>query len=202
MKSLVPLTLSLFLISLNIHPCRALIPRQSLVSKFNPTRNASSLVTPMQVGNGNFAFGADVTGLQTFQPFNILSSWGWKNDSLPPGTTQVDIDDYHGASLLNHGRPVEYDFGGPEPIQQWLIANPNRADLGRVGFVLLDPDDEAPRAIGAEDVSEAHQTLDLWTGALTSTFTLAPFADAPVTVRTACDPTHNALTIAIASPTS
>lgn len=90
------------------------INRRSLVQRFNPTRNAflQNTSTPMQVGNGNFAFGADVTGLQTLQPFAIMSSWGWKNDSLPPGKTMQDVEDYKGVSWLNHGRPVQYDFGG------------------------------------------------------------------------------------------
>lgn len=61
----------------------------------------------MQIGNGNFAFGADVTGLQTFEPFAILSSWGWKNDSFPPGVTLEDILNWHGTDLETHGRLVE-----------------------------------------------------------------------------------------------
>ncbi|KAF8882131.1 hypothetical protein BD779DRAFT_1802445 [Infundibulicybe gibba] len=61
----------------------AVIDRHSIVTRYNPQRNASSQLTPMQIGNGNFAFGADITGLQTFQPFAIMSSWGWKNDTLP-----------------------------------------------------------------------------------------------------------------------
>lgn len=73
------------------------IDRRKVVQQFNPHRNASSTSTPLQVGNGNFAFGVDVTGLQTFQPYGALSTWGWHNFSLPttPGQTSVD-----GKSLL------------------------------------------------------------------------------------------------------
>jgi hypothetical protein len=53
------------------------INRKQVVSRFNPVRHASSNSTPVQVGNGNFAFGTDVTGLQTFLPYGILSSWGF-----------------------------------------------------------------------------------------------------------------------------
>ena len=84
--------------------CSSTIDRHSIVSRYNPKRNASSTggnATPMQVGNGNFAFGADITGLQTFQPFAIMSSWGWKNDSFPPGKTLEDILEYHGVSWWN-----------------------------------------------------------------------------------------------------
>lgn len=68
------------------------IDRQKVVRQFNPQRNASSDTTPLQVGNGNFAFGVDVTGLQTFKPFGTLSTWGWHNFSLPsaPGQTSVE----------------------------------------------------------------------------------------------------------------
>lgn len=68
------------------------IDRKAVVRGFNPRRNVSSTITPLQVGNGNFAFGVDVTGLQTFSPFATMSTWGWHNFSLPttPGQTSVE----------------------------------------------------------------------------------------------------------------
>ncbi|EIW55854.1 uncharacterized protein TRAVEDRAFT_22277 [Trametes versicolor FP-101664 SS1] len=117
----------------------ARIDRHGLVARFNPVRTASSASTPMQVGNGHFAFGADVTGLQTFLPWPTISDLGWKNDSLPAGTTTADIAAYRGVVWDG----VEYEFGGPEPEQQWLISNPNRVNLGRVGLLLLNGSGEA-----------------------------------------------------------
>ena len=40
----------------------ATLNRQTLISRYNPSRNDSSInyTTPMQVGNGNFAFGMQV----------------------------------------------------------------------------------------------------------------------------------------------
>jgi hypothetical protein len=66
----------------------AIIDRRKVVQSFNVRRVASG-ATPLQVGNGEFAFGVDVTGLQTFKPFNTLSTWAWHNFSLPttPGQT-------------------------------------------------------------------------------------------------------------------
>jgi len=72
------------------------INRQAVVSQFNPVRYESSNSTPMQLGNGNFAFGTDVTGLQTFYPFGTLSSWGWHNFSLPNATGQNSPSDFTG----------------------------------------------------------------------------------------------------------
>ncbi|TBU37986.1 hypothetical protein BD309DRAFT_1084335, partial [Dichomitus squalens] len=40
---------------------------------------------------------ADVAGLQTLLPWATMSDWGWKNDSLPEGTTQADVDAYKGV---------------------------------------------------------------------------------------------------------
>ncbi|EPQ51365.1 hypothetical protein GLOTRDRAFT_123256 [Gloeophyllum trabeum ATCC 11539] len=149
--------------------CAAGIDRQAVVSRYNPVRNASSQSTPMQVGNGYFAFGADVTGLQTFLPYAIMSSWGWKNDSLPANRTMGDILDYHGVSWWNHDRLVTYMFDGDPEVQQWLIANPNRVNLGRTGLVFFSEDGQAQNVMES-DLSHVRQELDLWTGKMTSQF--------------------------------
>lgn len=80
-----------------------LIQRRRVVESFNVRRNASSDLTPLQVGNGNFAFGADITGLQTFRPFAIMSTWGWHNFSLPttPNQTCVDGIYAHASTALS-----------------------------------------------------------------------------------------------------
>lgn len=61
------------------------IDRQRIVTKYNVKREEliDNATTPLQVGNGNFAFNVDNTGMQTFLPFNTLSSWAWHNDTLP-----------------------------------------------------------------------------------------------------------------------
>jgi hypothetical protein len=86
---LAPLALVTFL---SLTKAEKSINRKQVVEAFNPQRNASSRTTPLQVGNGNFAFGVDVTGLQTFTPFATLSSWGWHNFSLPTTANQTSID--------------------------------------------------------------------------------------------------------------
>ncbi|KAG6856151.1 hypothetical protein H0H87_007056 [Tephrocybe sp. NHM501043] len=186
--------LALFLLADGIH---ARIDRRTLVRRFNPTRHGfdPNITTPMQVGNGNFAFGADITGLQTLLPFGILSSWGWKNDTLPLGKTMQDIEDYKGVSWLNHGRLVEYDFGGGG-VEQWLISNPNRVNLGRVGLVFWSADGKKYDITG-EDLTEAHQELDLWTGKLTSRFS---FQGNTVIVETAVADATGSVGITIQSP--
>ncbi|KAG6877943.1 hypothetical protein C0993_001801 [Termitomyces sp. T159_Od127] len=173
------------------------INRQSLVVRFNPIRDGSALnaTTPMQVGNGNFAFGADVTGLQTLLPFAIMSSWGWKNDTLPAGLTTQDVEDYKGVSWYNHGRLVQYDFGGGGP-EQWLTSNPNRVNLGRIGLVLWSAQGEKLNITG-EDLTDIEQKLNLWTGKLTSRFS---FQGGPVTIETAVADDTGRIGLSIRSP--
>ncbi len=82
----------LFVVSRALGEAQTTIQRQELVRSFNPRRNASSSITPLQVGNGDFAFGVDITGLQTFHPFATLSTWGWHNFSLPSTANQTSVD--------------------------------------------------------------------------------------------------------------
>ncbi|KAH9950701.1 Six-hairpin glycosidase-like protein [Amylocystis lapponica] len=144
------------------------IRRRAVVSRYNPTRNASSGTTPMQVGNGFFAFGADVTGLQTFLPWATMSDWGWKNDSLPAATTPEDIYSYRGVVWDG----VQYEFGGPAAPQQWLVADPGRMNLGRIGLLFRTEDGQVQNVTEA-DLDDIQQELDLWTGTMTSRFVLA-----------------------------
>ncbi|TCD61640.1 hypothetical protein EIP91_008128 [Steccherinum ochraceum] len=172
------------------------IDRHAVVSRYNPTRNASSQSTPVQVGNGGFAFGADVTGLQTFLPYATLSSWGWKNDSLPAGKTQTDIDNYEGAQWPSHGRDVQYMFDGEPTMLQWMIANPNRVNLGQVGLLFSDGKGNAVN-VAETDLAEVEQDLDLWTGTISSSFV---YQGKKVTVKTTSAQSSDAIGVTVTSP--
>ncbi|KAI0749345.1 Six-hairpin glycosidase-like protein [Daedaleopsis nitida] len=169
----------------------ARIDRHAIVSRYNPVRTASSNSTPMQVGNGHFAFGTDVTGLQTFLPFAIMSDWGWKNDSFPPGTTAADIDNYRGAVWDG----VQYEFGGPPLIEQWLEANPNRVNLGRVGLLFMEEKGNTLDVTEAA-LNETQQKLDLWTGTITSRL---QWQGEEVEVRTAAAQSSDTIAVTITS---
>ena len=62
-----------------------MIDRQLLLSRHNPHLVCASIESPLTVGNGEFAFTVDVTGLQTFYgeqkeahvPLCTMSQWGW-----------------------------------------------------------------------------------------------------------------------------
>ena len=169
------------------------IDRRAVVGRHNVVRTRSRRGSPLQVGNGRFAFGADVTGLQTFVPFNTLSDWGWYAAPLPPGRT---IDELAWPDWLSHGRQVPYDTGDPAHPQltAWAFANPSRINLGRIGLTLRRADGTAA---AESDLADVRQELDLWTGTLTSRFTLD---GAAVTVRTACHPEVDAIAAVVTSP--
>ncbi|KAF1931395.1 uncharacterized protein M421DRAFT_56952 [Didymella exigua CBS 183.55] len=144
------------------------IDRKSIVQKYNLKLNQSHPYSPVQVGNGNFAFGADITGLQTFLPHNILSSWGWHNSSLPTTPNQTLPEDYTGVDWWTHDRLVNYEQPNPtqKDISQWMITNPHRINLGRVGLWFGD------RNVTEQSLGDKAQSLDLWSGVISSSFTL------------------------------
>ncbi|KAH7093163.1 Six-hairpin glycosidase-like protein [Paraphoma chrysanthemicola] len=144
----------------------AKIDRQHIVSQFNIVRTSliDNETTPLQVGNGNFAYNVDNTGMQTFLPFNTLSSWAWHNDSLPANGELPS--NYKGLIRETYGREVYYDIPDPKLKQatQWLISNPNRVNLARIGLKYKDA------TLEKSIITEPKQELNLWDGVITSTF--------------------------------
>ena len=71
---------------------RAPIDRQALVSRHDPVLRELDVEAPLSVGNGEFEFTADITGLQTFAepydatiPLATLSQWAWHTAPNPNG---------------------------------------------------------------------------------------------------------------------
>ncbi|KAI9154668.1 hypothetical protein HJFPF1_07225 [Paramyrothecium foliicola] len=183
--------LSLWTFSTLLLLVEAVIDREKVVRSFNPARNVSSLETPLQVGNGNFAFGADITGLQTFKPFATMSSWGWHNFSLPTTPGQTSVEDYHGTEWWTHGRLVQYNMANPSNsyIANWLRENPHRINLATIGF-------DFGTTLSEGDLDDKKQTLDLWTGTIHSSF---KYNGTLVQVRTMADPKSDTIAISVES---
>jgi hypothetical protein len=66
--------------------------RPALVHRHNPTAREFDPLSPLSLGNGEFAFTADITGLQTFpsayeaaMPLCTMSQWGWHTQPAPAG---------------------------------------------------------------------------------------------------------------------
>lgn len=168
------------------------IDRKALVGRHKIITNTTNSKSPAQVGNGEFAFGTDITGLQTFVSFNTLSQWSWHSFPLPEGTS---IEDFKGTELDTHGRSVQYDIPNSEQpeLSRWLSGNPHRFNLGRIGFQLLKSDGTLAKET---DLKNARQETDLWTGIITSYFELEGLA---VNVKTAVHPTLDALGVSVNS---
>ncbi|RYX82978.1 DUF3395 domain-containing protein [bacterium] len=75
-----------------------------------------------------------------------------------------------------------------------MHGNPHRINLGRVGLSLTKSDGTPATP---SDLKDTRQELDLWSGLVTSHFTLE---DQPVTVVTACHPSQDTVAARIESP--
>lgn len=182
-----------FALSFHAVTGRDRIDRHAVVTRHNITTTLFDTRSPAQVGNGEFAFGVDITGLQTFTPFYTSSQWAWHSIPLPEG---VDLGSYRPQMVETHGRPVAYEIPDPDhpEITQWLAGNPHRFHLGQIGFVLLKSDGE--RA-GVNDLANIRQHTDLWTGVVSSYFELE---GVPVAVRTYCHGEKDAIGVEVRSP--
>jgi hypothetical protein len=177
------------------------IDRRALVTRHHPILSTFDPESPLSVGNGEFAFTADVTGLQTFAelyegtlPLGTLSQWGWHT---APNPDRWSMDTFRYEEFVSHGRRVGYaDIPKDQrtPEIEWLRANPHRLHLGRVGFRLLKADGTRARP---RDLTGIEQTLDLWSGVLESRF---DFEGEAVRVQTICHPALDVLAVRVSSP--
>ena len=176
------------------------IDRRALIRRHNPLATQFDPFAALTVGNGEFAFTADVTGLQTFSaecekqfPLCTTSHWAWHSTPLSAG---LDPKTFRYQDFDTYGRPVGYatDSTGQELLFNWLRENPHRFHLGQIGFA-LKKSDGSPAVPG--DLKNIHQTLDLWNGLLESYF---EFEGRPVQVQTCCHPELDLIAAHIESP--
>lgn len=168
------------------------IDREAVVKRHRVCTTGTLLKSPAQVGNGKFAFGMDITGLQTFVPFNTLSDWSWHSFPLPEG---MRAEDYRPVVVETHSKKIAYELRNPDQpeLSEWLTKNPHRYNLGRIGFRLLREDGTEAREI---DLGNARQEIDLWTGVVYSRFELNR---KEVKVRTVCHPDKDMIGVSIES---
>lgn len=167
------------------------IDRKALVTRHNLHITDRDLKGPTQVGNGHFAFGFDITGLQTFNDdANTLSNWGWHKFALPPGS---DPYRYKGREWNAQGRWVRLDVNSDaeQALNRWMVVNPQRLNLGRLRFVLTGKDG---KILGVKDLGSPTQDLDLWTGVAVSKFSVEGKA---VVVTTVCHPEEDVVTVRV-----
>ncbi len=176
------------------------IDRAALVSRHHPVNHQLDVDSPFMVGNGGFAFGADITGLQTFAdlyqrtgvPVSTLSRWAWHSEPNPNG---YKLDDTNTPFTMPDGRVLGFPTKS-SGAGDWLRKNPQCQPLGQITFELADADG-TPVPIRPEEVKRPQQVLNLLEGVIRSQFELAGEI---VTVRTTCHPDLDQIAVVVESP--
>ncbi len=172
----------------------AKIDRVALLERNSPQIHAFDSLASFSVGNGEFAYTADITGMQTFPqhylkgvPLGTQSQWGWHSFSNP--------NDYKFEETLKkynfRGKEEPYavqfnEEGRAQEAANWYRVNPHRIHLGIIGFDIPS----------ISQVSKIDQKLDLYNGLIRSVF---EYSGVPVSVSTACHPEEDKLGFKIES---
>ncbi|MBB4659578.1 hypothetical protein [Parvularcula dongshanensis] len=182
------------------------IDREALVARHAVTLERIDPHAAVMVGNGSLALSLDVTGLQGLRdayaehsPLLTEAQWAWHSFPNPEGYA---LDDAMKPIEVG-GRSYDYPYiedwaeADANPAIGWLRENPHRYSLGRLSFRLADGAEGEGRALSEEDVEDARQTLDLWSGTATSTFAIQ---GEPVVVSTRVHPDADVVLVEISSP--
>ena len=142
------------------------------------------------LGNGEFCFNADGTGLQTLGGVT-MSHWGWHSVPLPDGWT---ADRVPPTGTFQKGRNKGFDNfpPGTDAIRNWMRANPHILNLGRLRLCKAGGE-----ALKPADISGLVRKMDLWSGVQTSSYQVN---GEPVRVETCVHPTFDAVVVRIESP--
>jgi hypothetical protein len=164
------------------------IDRYALVTRHNIQWNSSTGTIPL--GNGEFCFNADGTGLQTFGG-NSMSHWAWHSFPLPSGVT---ADQIPATGTFETGRVQGQDNppSGTAAIETWMKQNPHIMNLGRLQLCNANG-----TALITGQISGLARTLDLWSGVQTSSYQVN---GQTVSVETCVHPALDAVVVRIQSP--
>lgn len=152
------------------------IDRYGLVSRHNPVLTEADVSSPLSVGNGNFAYTADITGMQTLYaayekvlPLCTMAQWGWHTTPVSAKRYAYSPDDVEMTEYPYRGRTVRYAVEkkkGNEQVYDWLRQNPHKFNLARIGLVF------GGAQIAPERITKIRQELKLYEGILDSRFAL------------------------------
>jgi hypothetical protein len=162
------------------------INKQSVIRRHNPIFHQYDPFSPLSVGNGEFAFTVDITGLQSLisdvpgaTPLCTMAQWGFhsypEHGSCPRDEGRLRL------SYFDQDRKVGgymTDPTGQEELFNDLRINPHRLNLARIGFLYQG------EKLEIQNISNIEQILDLWQGQLHSRFS---YRDKPVEVFTVTD---------------
>jgi hypothetical protein len=151
------------------------IDRLTLVTRHNvAVKEVDTLGSP-SVGNGEFAFTVDVSGLQSFPevyengiPLGTQSQWAWHSF---PNTNKYKLIDVAQSFPSCDGTSAPYTVqqteGRAGDATNYLRANPHRLHLAQIGLIITKENGE--RA-SITDLKNINQHLDLWSGKIESRY--------------------------------
>jgi protein-glucosylgalactosylhydroxylysine glucosidase len=179
------------------------IKRENVLGRHHPVMTQFDSLSPLSVGNGEFAFTADLTGMQTFPEkyekgisLGTYAQWGWHSFPNPAGYQLNDVAKNYQAG--DRQVPYWYQFSPDDDpalyeATEWLRENPHRLHLGIIGMEIVKRNG---LQAGVDDIENPRQHLNLWTGVLTSTFEIE---GSSVKVITVCHQEKDQLSFQISS---
>ena len=183
------------------YPYAQSINRQAVAQRHNVHVNKIDSLSSLSVGNGNFAFTVDATGLQSFPnayangvPLGTQSVWGWHSF---PNTEKLKIEEAQKVYELE-GRKISYTVQPKEPERakkavEYFRVNPHRLQLGNIGLEIKMKDGSLATV---DDIKNIDQQLDLWAAIITSSFRIE---DVPIKITTICHQQSDAVSFRIES---
>jgi hypothetical protein len=166
------------------------INRHEVVKRHAITLSEADSLNPLTIGNGEFAYTVDITGLQSFPeyyekgiPLGTQSQWGWHSFPNPGNYTLNDVMQYYRVGDDSIPYAYQHIVNADERkinASNWLRENPHRLHLGIIGIELVKNNNTIA---SIKDIKNPSQSLDLWTGEIKSRF---EFENVPVEIITCC----------------
>ena len=149
------------------------IDRHALVTRHNVILNEPDTLGSLSVGNGEFAFTVDVSGLQTFPDeyesgisLGTQSQWAWHSIPSEKSYTLNDVArQYESCDGTTAPYAVQRNDDEAAKATQVLRSNPHRLHLGLIGFIIQKENGEEAKL---SDLKKINQQLDLWSGKIES----------------------------------
>lgn len=174
------------------------IDREALLERNNPAVTEFDSLASLSVGNGEFAFTVDITGLQTFPekyakgvPLGTQSQWGWHSFPNPNHYKPEEaLEDFDFGRGRTEPYAVQYNENGrKKDAANWLRANPHRLHLGCVGL-------ELNNSANISDITDINQKLSLIEGKINSHFVLQKDT---YNIETVCHPEMDMISAKVSS---
>ncbi|MCX6238025.1 MAG: hypothetical protein NTY07_10820 [Bacteroidia bacterium] len=201
-KLSISLILTVFLFGCHSNAQQTKIDRHALVTRHNVLVEQPDTMATLSVGNGEFAFTTDVTGLQTFYheyengvTLGTQSNWGWHTF---PNTENYQVIESAKYSLYQ-GRKVPYlvqpsGKGRDVAAANYFRENPQRLQLGIIRLLLKKADGSE---VKIKDIQNPKHLLNLWEGRISSKFSVE---GQPVEVEVFCHQQSDLISTKIISP--